>query len=319
MARGRFCFKDFFTNMCNNCPRKCNVNRDLGEKGFCGADNINIKVSRAALHFWEEPCISGVRGSGTIFFSYCPLKCVYCQNEKISRGTVGKNITIERLAQIMIELQNKGAHNINFVTPTHYVYQITKAIEKAKEDGLNIPIVYNTSGYELPEVIDYLEPYIDIYLTDFKYSNNEDALKYSKAPDYVEYAMESLKRMVKHCHAEFYYDKFNECEDEAGKIKMMKRGVIVRHLMLPGKLIQGKNILKRLFNEFGNEIYYSLMSQYTPLNIDSKYPELLGKVSDKEYEKLADYALRIGIENAFLQEGEAASESFIPDFDMSGV
>lgn len=305
--------------MCSNCPRKCNVNRNLGEKGFCGADDINIKVSRAALHFWEEPCISGIRGSGTIFFSYCTLKCVYCQNEKISRGVVGKDITVERLAQIMIELQNKGAHNINLVTPTHYVYQITQAIEIAKKEGLKIPLVYNTSGYELPEVIDYLSPYIDIYLTDFKYSNNEDAFKYSKAPNYVEYAMESLRRMVKHCPVEFYYDKSDILKSGNDGLSMMKRGVIVRHLLLPGKLIQGKNILKKLFNEFENEIYYSLMSQYTPLNINAEYPELMGKISSKEYEKLADYALRIGIENAFLQEGEAASESFIPEFDLTGV
>lgn len=305
--------------MCNNCPRKCNVNRDKGENGFCGANNMSIKVARAALHYWEEPCISGINGSGTIFFSNCSLKCVYCQNKKISHGVVGKNIDVKRLSNIMMELQEQGAHNINLVTPTHYAYQIIDAIENARGMGLDIPIVYNTSGYELPETIDVLKPYINIYLTDFKYSNNDDAMKYSSVSDYMEYTLEALEKMVSYCPIEFYNEYVMDEKGQKKSINLMKSGVIVRHLLLPGKLVQAKSVVKKLFNKYGNDIYYSLMSQYTPLDINPKYPELFGSVSSKEYEKLVDYAIRIGIENAFLQAGEAASESFIPDFDLTGV
>ncbi len=306
--------------MCENCPRCCNVNRNIGERGFCGADDNSIKVARAALHFWEEPCISGIRGSGTIFFSYCSLKCVYCQNEKISHGKVGKEVSIQRLAEIMLELQESGAHNINLVTPTHYVFQILEALKIAKREGLIIPIVYNTSGYERPEIIDEISPYVDIFLTDFKYANNEDAMRYSKVSDYVEYAMASLGKMVQHCPIEFFEDDNNdESKNYSFENKIMKRGVIVRHLLLPGKLVQSKNVVKRIFAKYGNNLYYSLMSQYTPLSISSDYPELFDKVSDSSYNKLVDYALRIGVENAFFQMGDAASESFIPDFDLSGV
>lgn len=286
----------------------CGAERSLGHTGFCGA-NDKIKISRAALHFWEEPCISGSgdngRGSGTIFFSYCTLKCVYCQNAPISRGAAGAEVDILRLADIMLELEAKGAYNINLVTPTHYVHQIKSAIDMARAKGLSLPIVYNTSGYERPEIIEGLRGYIDIFLTDYKYSSGADSLKYSGVSDYVKYADASLGKMAELAPLSFY---------PGG---MMKSGVILRHLLLPGKLTESKNILKRVFNKYGNDIYYSLMSQYTP--VANVPPELARSVTDREYKKLIDYAQRIGVQNAFVQEGSSASESFIPPFDLTGV
>ncbi len=293
----------------------CGADRENGGIGFCGASD-KIKTARAALHFWEEPCISGdgsdrSRGSGTVFFSGCNLKCVYCQNAPISRGAAGAYIDILRLAEIMLELQDSGAYNINLVTPTHYVSQIRSAIDISREGGLKIPIVYNTSGYERPEIIESLKGYADIFLTDYKYSNNEDALRYSGVGDYVEYADAALSRMVRLAPLSF---------DSDG---IMQSGVIVRHLMLPGKLTEAKNILKRIFTLYGNSIYYSIMSQYVPPgkeNIQPDFPpELMKKVSAREYSKLIDYADRIGITNAYIQDGESASESFIPPFDLEGV
>lgn len=286
----------------------CGAERSLGQTGFCGA-NDKIKISRAALHFWEEPCISGTgdngRGSGTIFFSYCTLKCAYCQNAPISRGAAGAEIDISRLADIMLELEAKGAYNINLVTPTHYVHPIKCAIDMARTKGLSIPIVYNTSGYERPEIIESLRGYIDIFLTDYKYSNDADALKYSGVSDYVACADASLGKMVEIAPLSFY---------QGG---MMRSGVILRHLLLPGKLTEAKNIFKRVFGKYGNNIYYSLMSQYTP--VSGVPPELARAVTDREYGKLVDYAQRLGVENAFVQEGSSASESFIPPFDLTGV
>lgn len=305
--------------MCDLCPRRCKVNRSLGEAGFCGATDKNIKISRAALHFWEEPCISGTRGSGTVFFSYCSLKCVYCQNAAISRGLSGAEVDTVRLAEIMLELQEQGAHNINLVTPTHYVNHIIAALDIAKSRGLKIPIVYNTGGYEMPSVIERLKGYVDIFLTDYKYANNKDAFKYSAAKDYVEYADAALEKMVE--IAPIGFENSFVGEDNAPAI--MKSGVIVRHLLLPGKLIEAKNVLKRLYSKYGNNIYYSIMSQYTPLSKASDGIEfdekLLHPVNPDEYERLVDYADRLGIENAFIQDGSAASESFIPPFDLTGV
>lgn len=293
--------------MCNLCPRKCKVNRHEGERGFCGADGKTIKISRAALHFWEEPCISGTRGSGAVFFSYCSLKCIYCQNIEISRGRSGAEVDIFRLAEIMCELKDKGAHNINLVTPTHYIDQIILSIDIARKNGMNLPIIYNTSGYELPETIDSLKGYIDIFLTDYKYSNNLDAKRYSGIDDYVEFADMALLKMC---------DLSPIIFDQDG---IMKSGVILRHLLLPGKLTEAKNILKRNFGRFGNKIYYSIMSQYTITKNNNLPEELKRKVSKWEYERLIDYAQRIGIENAYIQDGDAASESFIPPFDLTGV
>ena len=314
--------------MCDLCPRRCNVSRLSGDRGFCGAVDEVIRISRAALHFWEEPCISGTRGSGTVFFSYCSLKCVYCQNTEISRGLAGADVDVSRLAEIMLELQERGAHNINLVTPTHYVNHITAALDIAKSRGLTLPIVYNTGGYELPSVIKKLRGYVDIFLTDYKYADNEDAKKYSGVSDYVEFADEALEKMVE--IAPLKFENVEVCRDDNTKqeIQIMKSGVIIRHLLLPGKLVKAKNILKRLYNKYGDSVYFSLMSQYTPMknfginngvdmsNIDEN---LLKPVTAHEYNRLISYAERLGVKNAFIQDGSAASESFIPPFDLTGV
>ncbi len=287
---------------CTLCPKKCNADR-IKNKGFCGATD-KIKVARAALHFWEEPCISGDKGSGTVFFSYCPLKCVYCQNFDISRGNAGKEITTERLSQIFLELEQKGAHNINLVTPTHYATEIIKALKLAKD--LKIPVVYNTSGYESVETLKLLKGFVDIYLVDFKYMDKELAKKYSKVPDYPDVAKKAVREMV---------NQVGEAEFKDG---IMQKGVIVRHLLLPSHLDDSKEILKYLFDSYGNEIFYSLMSQYTPVR-ETGYACLNRKVTEEEYESLVDFAVDLGIENGFIQEGEASSESFIPQFDNEGV
>ena len=306
---------------CDLCPRHCKVSRMANDRGFCGATDESIKIARAALHFWEEPCISGTRGSGTVFFSYCSLKCVYCQNIDISRGLAGGDVGVSRLAEIMIELEKQGAHNINLVTPTHYVNQIIAALDIAKSRGMSLPVVYNTGGYELPSVIEKLRGYVDVFLTDYKYANNADSMKYSAVSDYVENADAALEKMVE--LAPLRFESNDDCGSNIGENMIMTGGVIVRHLLLPGKLVEAKNILKRLYNKFGNKIYYSLMSQYTPMGIMGKFDcadeNLNRKVTGQEYKRLIEYAGRLGIENAFVQEGAAASESFIPPFDLTGV
>lgn len=292
---------------CELCPRNCIVNRLKGEIGFCGATD-KLKIARAALHMWEEPCISGENGSGTIFFSFCNLKCVYCQNYNISTKNHGKEITINRLSEIMLELQEKGANNINLVTPTHYVPQIIEAIKIAKNNNLGIPIVYNTSGYEKKETIKLLNGYIDIYLTDLKYYSDEYSCKYSKAKNYFKYAKESLEEMYR----QIGNPKFNENG-------IMNKGIIVRHLVLPNLVDDSKQILDYLFNTYHNNIYISIMNQYTPLEHVKKYNELNRMITNEEYEKVIQYAIKLGIENAFIQEGETQKESFIPDFDNTGI
>ena len=294
---------------CELCPRNCRVNRIEKQTGVCG-ETDEIRVSRAALHFWEEPCISGEKGSGTVFFTGCNLRCVFCQNHQISTGNVGKKISVERLAEIFLELQAQGANNINLVTPTHFVKQIIKALDIAKEKGLVIPIVYNSGGYESVETLKMLDGYVDIYLPDFKYLDKEHAREYSKAEDYPEVAKAMLEEMVRQT-GEVHFD-------ENG---MMTRGVIVRHLLLPGCLLDAKRIVDYLHTTYGNRIYMSLMNQYTPLDTLDKerYPKLAHKVKDIAYEKLIDYALSIGVEQAFIQEGDTAKESFIPPFTLEGV
>ena len=294
---------------CELCPRNCRVNRIEKQTGVCG-ETDEIRVSRAALHFWEEPCISGEKGSGTVFFTGCNLRCVFCQNHQISTGNVGKKISVERLAEIFLELQAQGANNINLVTPTHFVKQIIKALDIAKEKGLVIPIVYNSGGYESVETLKMLDGYVDIYLPDFKYLDKEHAREYSKAEDYPEVAKAMLEEMVRQTGEVLF--------DECG---MMTRGVIVRHLLLPGCLLDAKRIVDYLHTTYGNRIYMSLMNQYTPLDTLDKerYPKLAHKVKDIAYEKLIDYALSIGVEKAFIQEGDTAKESFIPPFTLEGV
>ena len=297
---------------CELCPRGCKVNREIGQLGICKVSS-QLKVARAALHFWEETCISGTKGSGAVFFSGCSMHCVFCQNQEIANGVVGKEISRERLAEILLELQEKGANNINFVTPGHYVPQIIWSVEQAKRQGLRIPIVYNTSGYEKVDTLKQLEGIVDVYLPDFKYWNPELAAKYSNAPDYPEVAKSAIAEMVRQQpEAKFVYD------EEQG-LELIKNGVIVRQLLLPGQLKDAKQIVKYLHETYGNQIYLSLMSQYTPLAHVEKYPELNRKVSRRSYEAYVDYAIEIGVENGYIQEEDVAEESFIPAFDGEGV
>lgn len=293
-------------SVCNMCPRMCNVDRKI-KTGYCSMSE-NIKISRAALHAWEEPCISGEKGSGTVFFSGCNMKCVFCQNKEISTGGFGKEITVEKLAEIFLKLQDKGALNINLVTPTHYTAQIIQAVTIAKNNGLSLPIVYNTSCYENPQTIDLLDDIVDIYLPDFKYFDNDAAKKYSCAPDYVEMAKASLDRMVKQQPQCIF--------DDNG---IMQKGVIVRHLVLPGQTEAAKDVIDYLYSRYGNSIFVSIMSQYTPCTDLSDYPEINRKLSLEEYDDVINFAIDIGLENGFVQDGESASESFIPPFDLEGV
>ena len=293
-------------NVCKICPRECGVNRNLGQIGYCKEDS-KIIAARAALHYWEEPCISGEEGSGAVFFSGCNMGCVFCQNENISHGKLGKEISIRRLADIFFELKEKGANNINLVTPTHYIPQIREAILIAKKEKLNLPFVYNTSSYEKVESLKTLEGLIDIYLPDLKYYSNEISMKYSKAKDYFSYATKAIEEMVRQVGTPRF-------EDE-----LMTRGVIVRHLLLPEGLKDSKKIVKYLYETYKDKIYISLMSQYTPMEGVLNIPPLNRKVTKKEYDKLIDYAIELGVENGFIQEGETASESFIPPFNCEGI
>lgn len=307
---------------CQLCPRNCNANRTVGEKGVCGVTD-ELKVARAALHFWEEPCISGRSGSGTVFFSGCSLHCVFCQNEAIAQGLSGKEISIERLTEIFLELQGKGAHNINLVTPGHYVPHIIKALESAKNQGLQIPIVYNTGSYEKVDTLKQLEGLVDIYLPDFKYWDSEIARKYSHAADYPEVAKKAIAEMVRQQPTpEFYTWQGVEETEKTGNNEenlLMKKGVIVRQLLLPGLVNDAKHIVKYLYETYGDSIYLSLMSQFTPLPHIEKYPELNRKVTQEEYDTYVDYAIDLGVENGFIQEEDVAEESFIPTFDCEGV
>ena len=296
-----------FSEKCSLCPRMCGTDRAAGQKGFCGGGNL-VRVARAALHYWEEPCISGESGSGTVFFSGCTMRCVFCQNKEISRSEVGKEITIERLAEIYLELAAKGANNINLVTPMHYAPQITAALDIARKNGLTLPIVWNTGGWERRESIAAVRDYADIWLSDFKYFDSSLGESLSKAPNYFSVAAAALDQMVK-----------QTCEPVFDENDMMRRGVIVRHLMLPGHLDDTKNVLRFLYENYGDSIWISIMNQYTPMCSDPRFPELSRTVSDEEYNEAIDFACELGIENAFVQEGGTVDESFIPLFDLSGV
>ena len=292
---------------CGLCPRECGVNRLEGRKGFCG-QTAQLKVARAALHMWEEPCISGTRGSGTVFFAGCHLGCVFCQNGQISRGDSGKEISVIRLAEIFMELQEKGAHNINLVTPTHFVPQIVEALRISRKMGLHLPIVYNTGGFESIDTLELLDGWIDVYLTDFKFMDLHLARRYANAEGYPFYAVKALEEMFRQTGEPVF--------DEDG---MMTKGIIVRHMVMPGQSMDSRKIIDHLYENYGDKIFISLMNQYTPSGNLEKYPELKEKVKSKVYDRLIDYMLRKGVENAFVQEGETAKESFIPDFDGEGV
>lgn len=298
------------TDACRLCPRACGVNRAAGERGYCSAGAVPV-VARAALHFWEEPPISGESGSGTIFFSHCSLKCCYCQNAQLAQGLAGREVSVGELAELCLELQAQGALNINFVTPTHYANSIAQAVGQARKAGLGIPVLWNTSGYELPEVIEALTGTVDAYLTDYKYADVRLAKRYSYAPDYPEVALAAIAKMVE-CAGPVRF------RTQAGQA-CLAGGVVVRHLLLPGALEHSKRAIDMLFAEFGNDVRYSLMNQYTPVLSDEvarEYPELSASPSPEEYEQLLDYADSLGLEDYFWQQGDACQESFIPEWDF---
>lgn len=300
--------QDTYMSDCTLCPRRCHVNREGGYTGYCGVTS-KIVVARAALHRWEETCISGENGSGAVFFSGCNMRCVFCQNYNIAGAKAGKEITTERLAEIFLELEGQGAHNVNLVTPTHYVPQIIEALNLAKREGLHIPVVYNTSGYECKETLQMLEGYVDIYLPDFKYMNERLARRLSCASDYTVYVKQAVKEMVRQTGG-------IEMDEKTG---LMKRGVIVRHLVLPGHVKDSKEIISYLQETYGDRIMISVMNQYTPMPRAKDLDQLGRRVTKREYEKVVDHALEIGVTNGYIQEGGTASESFIPEFDGEGV
>ena len=267
-----------------------------------------VRGARAALHMWEEPCISGEKGSVAVFFSGCTLGCVFCQNRQIADGTCGKEISVERLSDIFLELQEKGAANINLVTASHFVLPVIPALEYAKSRGLKIPVVYNTGGYEKVETLRMLEGIVDVWLPDFKYMDSKLSEKYSRAKDYPEVAARALEEMVRQAG--------NCIFDEAGYIQ---KGVIVRHLILPGHTEDSKAVLQYLYETYKNKIYISVMNQYTPLPHTADMPPLNRKVTKREYDRVLAYALSLGIEQGYFQEGETAEESFIPLFDYEGL
>ncbi len=285
---------------CMLCPRRCGADRANGQKGVCGATG-EVRVARAAPHCWEEPCISGERGSGAVFFSGCPMGCVYCQNREISSGGVGRVYTVRELADIFLDLQAHGVHNLNLVTPTHCTLQIVEALDLAR---LKIPVVYNCGGYELPETLGLLAGRVSIYLPDFKYADRELARRYSRAADYPEVALTAIEKMLEQVGE----PKF----DNDG---MMASGVIVRHLVLPNCTDNSMKALRLLRERFGDSLLISIMSQYTPMP-SLPFDELKRPVSEDEYELVLDYADHLGIRLGYRQEGGAVGESFIPSFEL---
>lgn len=337
---------------CTLCPRNCHADRLAGQTGYCG-QTARLKAARAALHYWEEPCISGSAGSGAVFFTGCTMRCVFCQNHEIAAGRAGKEISEERLAEIFLALQEKGANNINLVTATHFVPLLVPALERARRDGLHIPVVYNTSSYEKVSTLRLLDGLVDIYLPDFKYVSKELAAWLSGAPDYFETASAAVEEMLRQVGEPLFEapdgrllnaEQMNDTcmEDDGGEaadsVFLMKKGVIVRHLALPGQEEDSRRVLSYLLKTFGNRIYISLMNQYTPMpgfvrrlreagitaagGSDGRERTLLGlteKLSDEAYERLIGFAIDEGIENGFIQDGETAQESFIPAFDGEGL
>ncbi|SNX54891.1 radical SAM protein [Thermoanaerobacterium sp. RBIITD] len=291
---------------CNICPRNCNVDRNI-KRGFCRMSN-NIKVAKAYLHKWEEPCISGERGSGTVFFTGCNLKCVFCQNYKISQENFGITVSIEKLADIFLNLEKLGAHNINLVSPTIYIPKIKESILIAKDKGLSIPIVYNSNAYENVELLRILDGLIDIYLPDLKYYDDTTAIKFSYAPEYFKYAKKAILEMFRQVGVPIF--------DKNG---IMKRGLIIRHLILPGKLHETKKILKWIKENLPKEVYVSLMGQYIPYYKAKNYPEINKKIDNRDYEEAINYFFEIGLENGFVQDDESASENYIPNFNLEGI
>lgn len=306
-------------NECTLCNRNCKINRNNGQIGFCKASD-KVKIARAALHFGEEPPISQGNGSGTVFFSHCNFKCVFCQNYDISQGNdkdiisninnlvTGVEVSVIRLSEIFLELQEKGANNINLVTPTHYVPQIIEALKIARERDLKIPILYNTNGYDSLETIKTLSGYIDVYLPDFKYFNDKYAVKYSKVNNYTSNVMKVVDEMFRQVGIPQFDSKGN-----------IRKGVIIRHLMLPGLLFDSKKVIDYIYNKYGNNVYISLMNQYVPMFKAYDYPEINKSLNPKHYESLINYTLDLGVENGFIQDTGTDSIAYVPDFNLEGV
>ncbi len=293
--------------LCNQCPRNCNIDRNT-KTGFCGVPG-QLKVARAFLHMWEEPCISGTNGSGTIFFSGCNLKCIYCQNYHISQDNFGKIITIERLKEIFIELQQKGAHNINLVNPSHYTQPIRQAVAELKsEDKLKIPVVYNSNGYETADTLKTMEGLVNVYLPDIKYFSEETSLQYSKAKDYPEVSRRAVLEM--------YRQVGSPVLDDAG---IIRKGLIIRHLILPGHTKESINVLNWISDNLPKSVYVSLMSQYTPFYRAEKHAEINRPITRREYEKVVDHLYKLGLEEGYVQERQSADTQYIPDFNLDGV
>ncbi|MCQ2417783.1 MAG: 4Fe-4S cluster-binding domain-containing protein [Oscillospiraceae bacterium] len=287
---------------CTLCPRNCNTERSL-QAGYCG-ETTDIRIARAASHMWEEPAISGSNGSGTIFFSGCGLRCIFCQNHEIAISHIGYQVSQQELLSVMFQLKEQGVHNINLVTPSHYTEQLIPVLEKARKEHIDLPILWNSSGYEKTETLKMLEGLIDIYLPDFKYINSDTAREYSNAADYPEMAKQALAEMYRQCGSPRF-------DAHTG---LMTRGLQVRHLVLPGHAQESRQILWYLYQTYENRIGYSIMNQYTPMPHMQSHPLLHRKVTEQEYQNVIRYAEAIGISNALIQEGEAADESFIPQF-----
>ena len=292
---------------CAICPRRCGVNRLAGERGYCGAGRM-ARVALVSLHPWEEPCIAGKNGAGTVFFSHCSLRCLFCQNAVISHEASGIDVTEERLAEIFLEQQVRGAETLDLVTPTHYAPQILSALRMAKKRGLTLPVLWNSSGYEKPETICAIADDVDVFLPDLKYIDEKSAAECSDARDYFSYASTAIKSMVEAKGEPVF------CDDG-----VLKRGVLVRHLILPGKRRESMKILDWLWENFGNRVLLSLMGQYTPMYRASEIAGLNRKLTTFEYQSVVDHALDLGITRCYVQERGAASEEFVPKFDGTGV
>lgn len=299
---------------CTLCPRQCGADRTAGQHGACGMPS-ELYAARAALHYWEEPCISGERGSGAVFFSGCPLGCVFCQNREISSEHAGFPVTSERLSDIFLRLQDEdGANNINLVTAAHYVPHVVSALERAKARGLRIPVVYNSSGYESVETLHTLDGLIDVYLPDLKYVSPVLSARYSGAPNYFEAAARALDEMFRQVGSPVFADGNGKVEDG-----IMLRGMIVRHLILPSCTDDSIEVIRYLFSRYGHDIFISIMNQYTPMTGFPLPDELTRGITDEEYSKVVDFACEIGVENGFIQEGGTVEESFVPIFNGEGI
>ena len=304
---------------CTLCPRSCRVNRLAGRIGYCNV-TADLFAARAALYYHEEPVISGSRGSGAVFFAGCNMGCVFCQNYAIAKAMTGTQLSSGRLTEIFLSLQEQGAHNINLITAEHFLPQVIRSLRDAKDQGLTLPVVYNTGTYERVEAIQALEGLVDVWLPDFKYISPRLSLAYSHTPDYFQYASKALQEMVRQCPEPLFSDGSHtlDAPDDADD-PLMVRGVLVRHLVLPGSTQDSMDILKYLHDTYGDQIFISIMNHYTPMPQVKDDPDLGRKLSSAEYEKVVDYAISLGITNGFIQEEGTASRRYIPAFDGTGI